>query len=54
MVDELDTEWVDNFLHEESQYNRFYRSVPETVAIHFLYVDRSGFYMWIGQVAYVQ
>ena len=42
MVDELDTEWVDNFLHEESRYNRFYRSVPETVAIHFLYVDRSG------------
>lgn len=42
MVDELDEKWVDDFLHEETQYDRFYCSVPETVPIHFLYVDRAG------------
>lgn len=42
MVDELDEQWVDDFLHEESQFDRFYKSVPETVPIHFLYADRSG------------
>ena len=42
MGDELDEEWVNDFLREEASYDKFYRSVPDTVSIYFLYVDRSG------------